>query len=261
MSRVILNTLRRVGLYETYQTLRYGLSKPDWWESQRRQLAFFAELIRPGDLVFDVGANEGEWAYVFWRLGAQVVCFEPQAGPMGELRERFDFRRYRRITLEPVALGADEGTAKIAIGTLSTVSSMSPEWVASMKESGRGRAYAWDDYQEVSVTTLDRMIERHGRPRFLKIDVEGYESEVLSGLTQPVHGVSFEFTPELLDKALSCVNHLCGLGSYRFNLIRGEEFQFLLPDWVEEGELVDALRQKHEDAANQPRFDIHARLT
>ena len=44
------------------------------------------------------------------------------------------------------------------------------------------------------VTTLDRLIAQHGVPSFIKIDVEGFEDQVLAGLTHPVPALSFEFT-------------------------------------------------------------------
>ena len=52
--------------------------------------------------------------------------------------------------------------------------------------NGRFKDYVWDKSYEVPVDTLDNMIEKYGTPKFIKIDVEGYEYEVLQGLTKKV---------------------------------------------------------------------------
>jgi hypothetical protein len=71
-------------------------------------------------------------------------------------------------------------------------------------------------------------------PRFVKIDVEGYEWEVLKGLTQAVPMLCFEYTaPERLDMAKACLQYVVTLFSQaECNYTAGEVLQFVLPEWV-----------------------------
>ena len=76
------------------------------------------------------------------------------------------------------------------------------------------------------------MIDTYGAPDFIKIDVEGYEEQVISGLSKPVHALSLEFTPEFLSPVLYCIKHLKNLGDYEMNYSLGESMKFEQPNWL-----------------------------
>jgi hypothetical protein len=87
----------------------------------------------------------------------------------------------------------------------------------------------WDRSIEVPVTTLDALIDAHGVPSFIKIDVEGFEGEVLAGLTKPVTALSFEFTTIQREVARDCIARCVALGFSRFNAAIGESQE--LREW------------------------------
>jgi hypothetical protein len=94
----------------------------------------------------------------------------------------------------------------------------------------------------IRVTTLDREIEEHGPPRFCKVDVEGYELEVLRGLSRPLPLLSLEYHLDEKDirKVLDCVAHLSTLSRrLEMNITLGEEMEFRWPTWIG----YDLLRQ------------------
>ena len=64
----------------------------------------------------------------------------------------------------------------------------------------------------VPVTTLDDLIESYGRPDFLKIDVEGFELDVLKGLSSSVRLLSLEFFSDEMDRLQDCLAILRQLG-------------------------------------------------
>lgn len=190
----------------------------------------YADFVRSGDLVFDVGAHVGDRVASFRRLGARVVAVEPQRAMVRALRLLHG--RDRLVTIEAVAVGAQAGRARMLINSDNpTVSSISPSFVESAQGSVGWETQRWDESADVEITTLDGLIEIHGMPAFIKLDVEGFEAEALCGLSQAVHALSFEFTTIQPNVALACIEKCAALGYARFNAALGES-QEMVGEWV-----------------------------
>lgn len=210
-----------------------------YWRPGRQKALrrLYRPYAGPGDLVFDVGAHLGDRTAAFLALGARVVALEPQPDLARWLLRLVG--RQEHLTLLPSAAGPEPGTAQLAVSDATpTVSTLADEWRDRVQENNRSfRRVRWERRLEVPVTTLDRLIEEHGMPRFCKIDVEGFEADVLAGLSHPVAGLSVEFVSGGLDVAEACVDRIEALGDYRFNVVLGEGRSYLFPDWIEAEEV------------------------
>jgi len=191
----------------------------------------YGRFVRPGDLVFDIGAHVGDRVASFRRLGARVVAAEPQPAVVKVLRLLYG--RSRDVTIEPVAVGRASGTISIMINPDNpTVSTASHDIVRAARDAPGWEAQRWTRTIHAPVTTLDSLIARHGMPAFIKIDVEGFECEALAGLSRPVNALSFEFTTIQRDVALACIERCVALGLRRFNAALGESQTLVHSDWV-----------------------------
>jgi FkbM family methyltransferase len=228
-----------------------------WRGAQLRR--FYRRFVPAGGLAFDVGAHAGNRVAAFRQLGARVVALEPQADFLHLLQRHFGDDA--QVTLLPQALGRAPGEARLMTSPRTpTVATLSTDFVERAGAAPSFRGVHWQAGPLVDVTTLDALIAAHGLPDFVKIDVEGFELEVLMGLSQPVAAVSFEFLPSVRDVALGCVDRLealAGVGRYRYAVSLGEQLRLLQP----EGETADAVRSwLRAMAPDGPSGDVHAWL-
>ena len=213
--------------------------------SRRKLLRFYSQFISKGDLCFDIGANIGNRTEVFLRLGATVVAVEPQDICMQKLLNKYGDNN--KVFLVHKALGAKEGKGNLILSNSHTVSSMSKEWIDCVKNSDMfftsTSAFQWHKTVSVPITTLDKLIKKYGNPIVCKIDVEGFEYQVIKGLSQPVKMISFEFTPtsKFINLAIKSIKHLSSIGNVKFNYSFGESMTFALSNWVDKEKICNIL--------------------
>jgi FkbM family methyltransferase len=220
----------------------------------RRLRNFYAQFVTPGSLCFDIGAHAGNRVRCWRQLGARVVAVEPQPAFVRLLR--FLYGRDRNVELVAAAVGRRADRAQLLISELTpTVTTLSKDWAASVQTDPSFARVRWSPADSVEVLTLETLIERHGMPQFVKIDIEGYEAEALAGLATAVPSLSFECLPAARQIALDCIDRLGALGIYRYNWSSGESHRLASSAWLDADgirKLIAAL------ARGAPSGDVYA---
>ncbi len=217
---------------------------------------FYRQFIAPDDIVFDIGAHFGDRSLAFAALGARVIAVEPQQFPRQVLQRRLAGHPQGHVM--DIALGAEPGRAQLALSdrhpTLATLSRQWREDLAAKQPGFSG--VRWDQTVEVEVSTLDMLIEQFGEPRFCKIDVEGFEAEVLAGLSRPIKSLSFEYLAGTLTETERCIEQLESMAGYEYNVTIGERRRLELPQWQSAPAVRDWLSENADHAGSG---DVYAR--
>jgi len=134
------------------------------------EMAFALHLLRPGDLMLDVGANIGSYTVLAaGAAGATVHAFEPVATSHARLADNVRLNGLEaRVTLHAVAVGAEDGEMRMEVDQDTT-----NRVLKSAETSSNATAL-------VPVAALDSLFP-DAHPVFIKIDVEGFEAAVLDG--------------------------------------------------------------------------------
>lgn len=225
-----LNTVKGYSVnYGGYKVLRWmqdKLFEPSRMEEFRKRMNFYQQLIRPSDLCFDVGSNIGDISAVLLQIGARVVAIDPQPNAMRELRARLG--NNSNLSCLDLGLADAPGTLMLYLHDKVGTTSMIQNW-GSGKQVGS---------IHVDVTTLDDVILKFGLPKYCKIDVEGFEINVLRGLTQRIELLSFEYhsdTKSLL-ASIECLKVLETYGPITANVVPFGNYQFAWERWKSRSE-------------------------
>jgi FkbM family methyltransferase len=197
-------------------------------DGYQKSTGFYKQFISKNDLVFDIGANYGNRVRTFLALHAKVIAVEPQRKCVKFLKAMYS----DAVILEK-GVGGQPGEMDFYASENSALSTFSQNWINKVKVTNRFENAGWQAPVKVQITTLDELILKYGVPAFVKIDVEGFEPEVLNGLNTAVDSLSFEYAvPENMDELSSCLQRLKMLGNYVANFSKGESMDFHLKSWM-----------------------------
>ena len=235
-------------IYDAY----WIIAKKPYVEDRRQEIAFYHRLLagfRNGDLIFDIGANEGYKTGIFLKLGARVISIEPDETCQHLLNQQFiKYRLLKKpIVIVPKAVSDKRSVEKMWVNRPgSAINTLSQKWADVLTNDHQrfGASLQFGKCKDVETVPIDELIAEYGAPFFIKIDVEGHELSVLRGLRQPVPYLSFEVNlPEFRREGIECIRCLesldpSGVFNFSADCRKGLEFS----EWLSAEACSTALR-------------------
>jgi FkbM family methyltransferase len=144
--------------------------------------SFIQKLDFTGQTVYDVGGYEGIFTLFFCRRigpSGRLITYEPNPRNVDRIRENVRLNGFANVEVRPLALGATPGHATLVFPSDETArGSLQPDIQSSLQMEKHVGAV------EVEIDTIDRQIALGApEPDFVKIDVEGFERDVLEGMS------------------------------------------------------------------------------
>ena len=251
--------LKRAGVYERIKgsclyDAYWRIADPGTGERRKQELAFFRETLvgfRRNDLIFDIGANHGVKAEIFLKLGARVIAVDPDVSNQKTLTEHFLAYRLRRKPIVVVGKAVSDRNGHETFWVSEPgfeMNTLNAKWAETLeKDPARfGRTFEFREKRQVETITLERLISTYGRPFYIKIDVEGYEPNVLKGLETAVPYVSFEVNlPDFRNEGEQCIVRLHEIAADGvFNCAVGD--CLLFSEWMSQAAFAKAFAEIRE---------------
>lgn len=158
----------------------------------------YHSFLNEPKLIFDIGAYDGHKTAAFLTFSdpaLSVVSCEPDLENFKQLSIRF---RSKKVKVLNLALSRQNEVLDIYSNEVgSAFNTLNPKWVDILEKDNVARWNQKLKFDEklsykVNCVTLDFLIEKYGIPDFIKVDVEGFERNVIEGLNQGVPCITVE---------------------------------------------------------------------
>lgn len=174
-------------------------------------------------LIIDIGANNGLFTDKCLELygnNLKIVLVEANPNLYNFLTDKYKYNE-NIIVLNNLMSEKDNEDIDFYICDADGISTASIDWVEKSRFSND---YRWHSPIKIKSKSIDSLIGEYGEPNLIKVDVEGYELQVLKGLTKKSNEICFEWAEEQYDNINKIIEHLMSLGYFEFGYILGDEY-------------------------------------
>lgn len=188
--------------------------------------------------IYDIGANIGRFTEVnltkYKNCEFIVVEANPNLIPILEKK----FESNKNIKILNLCVSELDGYVDFYISEsdpISTISTASKEWI----NESRFNNTKYNSPIKVKSISIDSMISEYGVSNYTKIDVEGYEYEIIKGIKKNIGLLSFEWVEEMILDIKNSLYHLKSIGYNEFFITYDDDYKFIPNNYMSYDEIVN----------------------
>jgi FkbM family methyltransferase len=186
---------RHTGVTLEAATASYGMFRETWHYGDYDVAAC---PIRKGDVVVDIGANQGFYTCYAAQRGAKVFAYEPSPESCQRLRDNVKRNGFdSHVEIREAAVGAQDGTARLFCSDF--LGGGANTTIADHAQLLEQRGARYDGGQEVRMVAFKDVLQQCGPIRIVKMDCEGAELSLIKEISEPglIDSLAMEFHPRL----------------------------------------------------------------
>lgn len=193
-------------------------------------------------ILFDIGANVGNYSRENSHKYDKIICVEPIRDLCVNLPSK--------CTIVNKIISNNPNDEFYKCDNCVNISTACKEWREGNGRFANGGRYdinsTWSLYK-CPVSTLDDLVDEYGIPDLIKIDVEGYEYNVLRSFTKRFNGIiSFEWAEEMKSEIINSIEYLYNVTGHSLFHVQYEDCYTYVPNedsWVSKEEIIKFLNE------------------
>jgi FkbM family methyltransferase len=206
-------------------------------------------------MLFDIGANRGLYTLANLSKYEKIILIDANPELCQQLRKIFASQP--KCVIEHLLVSKDSGVP-FYFCQADTLSTASLFWVNSSRFT---QTHSWQRVDNLLTAGIDQLVEKHGIPSYIKIDVEGYEKNVIMSMTRRYCPIAFEWAEESLEEILETIGYLDGIGFQEFAVQQKDDYDYLPPTeaYTTCGDIIALLRKECNRARKELWGMIHCK--
>ncbi len=186
-------------------------------------------------ILFDIGANRGCYSVANFSKYDKFVLVDANKELCNFLKQRFLNRP--NFIIEQKIVSKDK-TDVFYISNSDVLSTCDTQWVNNSRFTN---THSFTKTTGNESITIDELVEKYGVPEYIKIDVEGYELNVLKSMSKKYCPIGFEWAEEKKEELLQSLEYLKELGFEKFHIQKEDHYTFTPKTWLNYNEIYETL--------------------